>query len=483
MKQRVLLLMMISVLSALWPSGVVWADEISELKEQLRLQSEMLKQLQQRIVEIEARQKAKDQTLTAKIDAVAQKTEAVALRTEAVALKTDAVALRTEKIETLRPTTSADWTQRIKWSGDFRYRFEHTDEEIADGVRWHDGQTRNRIRARLMIEAIVNDEWDVAFRLASAGPGSDAPHEGNPTSGNQDLENAFSSKNIWLDLAFFRWHPASIEGLEVFGGKVKNPFYTVGKNSLIWDPDLNPEGISLQYQTPVTNACTLFINGGAFWVDEIHNSASAVSASGADISLWGIQSYVKHTVQDSEYVLAGASWFDYANLQGQSPLAKTWSGSTSKWFGNTTADGVYVNDYDLLELFTEYGTECAALGGRPVTIFGEYVRNTAATTGEDEGWLAGFSVNKCKDPGSWEFRYNYRVLEADAVVGQFTDSDFIGGGTDGKGHKFGFTYQLARNTQAGLTYFHDEDDADTATTSRRGLDYRRLQADLKFKFK
>ena len=76
----------------------------------------------------------------------------------------------------------------------------------------------------------------------------------------------------------------------------------------------------------------------------------------------------------------------------------------------------------------------------------------------------------------WEASYNYRDLEADAVVGIFSDSDFIGGGTNGKGHRFNFAYQLAKNFEAGLTYFLNE---------RKNTDddkYRRLQADLIFKF-
>jgi hypothetical protein len=49
-------------------------------------------------------------------------------------------------------------------------------------------------------------------------------------------------------------------------------------------------------------------------------------------------------------------------------------------------------------------------------------------------------VNKAKKQGSWNFRYNYREIEADAVLGTFSDSDFIGGGTDGKGHELNFGY-------------------------------------------
>jgi len=113
-----------------------------------------------------------------------------------------------------------------------------------------------------------------------------------------------------------------------------------------------------------------------------------------------------------------------------------------------------------------------------VSIFENVVQNTVAGTGKDEGWLVGFNLNKAQAPGSWDFRYNYRDLEADAVLGPFSHSDFIGGGTDGLGHEFGLNYQLTKNIQAGLTYFLSKRDRGGSS----GDSYRRFQDDLRFKF-
>jgi len=63
------------------------------------------------------------------------------------------------------------------------------------------------------------------------------------------------------------------------------------------------------------------------------------------------------------------------------------------------------------------------------------------------------------------------------VVGQFNDSDFVGGGTAGKGHRFGFTYQLTKNVAPALTYF-----ADQYWGRSDDKDYSRLQADIVVKF-
>jgi len=129
----------------------------------------------------------------------------------------------------------------------------------------------------------------------------------------------------------------------------------------------------------------------------------------------------------------------------------------------------------LLEAFLEFGTE---LAGLPVVAFGDWVWNTVAVdSGEDTGWLVGAVVNKAKAPGSWEFGYNYRDIELDAVVGQFNDSDFIGGGTGGKGHRFWFGYALAKNVVTTVTYLDNEFDG-----RNDAVDYDRLQADIAVKF-
>jgi len=270
-------------------STAVKGDEISELKELILEQSKIIQQLHERVEQLEARQKLKEQSLTQKIEELAE------MQKETPALP-DALK----------------WAEKVKISGDLRFRHEHIDSETSGSVRWKKGRDRQRIRARLMLEAIINDEWDVAFRLASGERSILADEDdmfADPVSSNQTLKQNFSSKDIWLDLAYFNWHPAAREGLNVYGGKIKNPFYKVGKNQLVWDSDLNPEGIAATYVIPLGKKNTLHIAGGGFWVDE--------SSSGVDTSLWGIQGYLKHTIGNPNYIIAGVSYWDYGNIQGK----------------------------------------------------------------------------------------------------------------------------------------------------------------------
>ncbi|MCJ7728768.1 MAG: putative porin [Sedimentisphaerales bacterium] len=298
----------------------------------------------------------------------------------------------------------------------------------------------------------------MGFRLATGAA--------DPVSTNQTLGDSFDKKPVWIDQAYFDWHPGTIKGFDFVGGKMPIPFYRVGNNQLIWDDDLNPEGLAARYELPLSDTLKAYINGGGFWVGHPD------TASAADTSLWGIQGYLKNTFEDKSYLLGGMSYYNYGNIEDQNDLAKVWKGSSS-FFGNTSTSGDYKYDFDIVEGFAEYGFKLADF---PVVVFGSYAYNTAAPSSIGNGWLIGTTFNKTKDPGSWQIGYDYRDLDSDAVVGQFNDSDFVGGGTNGKGHRFSFTYQLAKNFQAGLTYFLDE------KKDSYENDYRRLQADLVFKF-
>lgn len=128
-------------------------------------------------------------------------------------------------------------------------------------------------------------------------------------------------------------------------------------------------------------------------------------------------------------------------------------------------------------MFIDSGSE---ISGVPVAVFGDYVQNIASGVDDyDQGWLAGFSVGKCKEPFSVAFSYNYRYLEKDAVVGAFTDSDFGGGGTDAKGHQFGLNFQAARNVQTGITCLLDKKGM---ADGKEEKDYNCVQVDVNFKF-
>jgi len=416
---------------SLWPA-VTNAQEVGDLKRELETHKQRTAELEKRIGQLESRQ---------------EKTDASAAQQKGQEKKDGAIP------DILK------WAAKVNLYGDLRYRYEYIDDNSAATDRH-----RNRVRARLGLDAKVNDEWDLGFRIATGN----GEVSGDPVSTNQTLDEAFSRKPIWLDLAFLGYHPQWCEGLDIYLGKINLPFYRVGKNELVWDSDLTPEGGAILYGMPLNDKTTLNMVAGGFWVNE--------ESTGGDTSLWALQAYLKHQISKPTYILGGASLFCYGNIQGEEGLADEWDDDGDAFFGNTQAPGdVFASDYDLLELFAEFGTQ---VRGMPVTVFGDWVHNSVAVDeAEDTGWLVGGILNRAKDPRSWQFEYDYRDIELDAVVGQFTNSDFIGGGTGGQGHRFAFSYVVAKNVVAALTYFDNQ-----FKGRNDDEEYDRLQADVIVKF-
>jgi hypothetical protein len=419
-------------------------QDVNQLKAELQAQRQRQADLEDKINQLEARQKLRERTLDQRIEQAAAQPE-----------KKEEPKEEGKKKEGAIPDI-LQWASKVGLYGDFRYRYEYIDDQSKTSDR-----NRNRIRARVGLNAKVNDEWNLGFRLAT-GEGTQA---GDPVSTNQTLGGSWGRRPIWLDLAFLNYHPQWAKGMDVFAGKIDFPFYRPAKNQLIWDHDLTSEGGAILYSRPLGEKTTINLGAGGFWVVE--------RATDVDTSFWGVQSYVKQQISGPTYVLGGASGYWYPQLRGQPALSLQWQSPTSNFFGNSNTGGLYTENYELFEPFCELGTQ---IGKMPVAVFGDYVVNAAAST-KNTGWMVGGSLNKAKDPGSWQFDYDYREIQADAVVGQFNDSDFVGGGTGGRRHRFGFSYVLAKNVVPSLTYYLSQ-----YAGRNNNADYNRLQADVVVKF-
>lgn len=363
-----------------------------------------------------------------------------------------------------KTASASAWLDKFTPKFDFRYRYEMIDKETDKEARH-----RNRIKAILGLEFKANEYFNLALSLGSGS--SD-----DPISTNQDLSTSFTKKPVWIEQAYMDFHMKFIdelEGLHFIAGKFKTPFLSVGKNELIWDGDLRPEGMSLTYKRKFVDMIEPFVNTGFFWVEE--RSASD------DSYLLGAQAGLKFSLSElGLYVLAGAGYYDYTKTKD----SKLFYVSAAKSFGNSTssvpdpADAektitVYKNDYNEIEAFAEAGI--TKLLPFPVAVFGNFVVNNGADS-ENKGYLIGLSLGKCEEALSYELKYNYRWLQKDAVIGAFTYSDFAGGQTNAKGHEIAAAFAPLKNVKIGATFLYDLIDLD------KEISYKRLMADLIVKF-
>lgn len=349
--------------------------------------------------------------------------------------------------------SAAEWYEKLKLKGDVRFREElirQTDK--SDNNRW-------RVRARIAADAEINEAWSATIGLAT---GSD-----DPVSTNIDLSGGFSRKAIALDLAYVDFHPKRLPGMNVLGGKMRFPFETADKTQLLWDNDLAPEGIALKYKRAAGASAEVFANGAAFYITN----------NDPDNEQWmsGGQAGVNVKASEGVKLMGGAGYYSFQRAKGMPGFYKA-----DKFAGNSTMTVGSGKGY--LWDFTEFealGTVDIRIGEKAsVRLAGDYVNNTGADS-LNAAYLFGGSMTYGKDKGSLKLSANYRNVEADAVVGAFSYSDFIGGGTNGKGFELGLSYGLDKGMSFDVTYLLNKKgikESDTET------DYNRLMVDFVAKF-
>ena len=420
------IVMAIMVMAGAQPALAVSDDEFKALREQLMLLSERLDELEQSNQELKA-ENARLQASREEVDV-------------AIANLDQATEELEEKVE---EEAQADaWADRIKLKGDFRFRHEGIE------VEGNDERTRQRIRARAAIIAEVTDDVEVGLGFASGGD--------DPVSTNQTLGGGGSTKDIKLDLAYFKWD--GLKNTTVIGGKFKNILHRAGKNGLLWDGDWNTEGAGVAW------------DNGTFFANAIGTYLESDSKKLDTEFSYGAQGGIKHKFENAK-LTAGIGYYRI-DTKGKG----SFFGDDDDFFGNSydPMTNTYLYDYHEIEAFADIGFD---LAGRPLSIFFNYVYNQKAPE-NDTAYAGGFKYGSASAARSWEFGYVYQDLEADAVYGLLTDSDFGGGGTDARGHILKGGYGIAKNWKASVTYFINEIDI----SSDDPRDFDRLQLDLNFKY-
>jgi hypothetical protein len=385
------------------------------------------------------------------------------------------------------PGTNPDWTKRIKFKGDIRFRYQG--ERFADGnstqyrnfnainaaggttaagvnafINTTEDRDRLRLRARLGMDAKVTQGVTASMRLATGNPD-------DPVSTNQTLGNYGGDYQLSLDQAFIRFNPLANEYQLTFG-RMPSPWQS--PSQLVWDDDLNFDGVAFSYYFNRGNDLyddeqqfDPYLTVGAFPLQE-------VQLSGNDKWLYGAQVGFSYLTRKQNQLKMGLAYYYFDNISGvknapDSTLTNytappfVQKGNTMFDISNSTTDPqtelwALAADYQELDLSVVY--DMANFAPVHVILTGDYVENIGydqnkmqaragesvdgKTTGYDLGIQVGWPT--VLQPGNWNAGLNYRYLERDAVVDAFTDSDFHLGGTDGQGYKLSFRYGIEENT-------------------------------------
>jgi hypothetical protein len=367
----------------------------------------------------------------------------------ATAKKTDTLSAFDQKLA---------WAAKTQFKGDVRFREETVHN---DGVPNNKDQDRQRIRARLGAYSEINPQVDTGIRIAT-GSNDDA------RSTNQDLNNYFDKKSIWLDQGYVDYHPDAIKNLHLIGGKMSQPWVSMG--DIIWDSDINPEGLAATYKYPLGGSTELFGSAGHYTLKDNVDGEGVQFKH--DLRLYAGQLGARFAITDSMKMTLGGSIYSYDNDKN----------SACPTTGTVTAPcALAVNGNspnETFKLYEGFGQLDFSNLPVPLSLYGQYVSNKDASNDQDTGWLAGV---KSKIYG-FAVDYNYRDVQRNAVVGAFTDSDFANGYTGSRGSKLKVSYELDKNFNLGATYFMATSDQTNASLNKKDSDINTLQLDAEAKF-
>ncbi len=313
------------------------------------------------------------------------------------------------------------WLENFTIYGDLRLRYhlEKPDDHTQDK---HRGRFRLRVGAK---KTWLDKQLEVGFRLASGS--SD-----DPTSTNQTFTGNFSEKQVWIDLAYAKYQPKALKGFMAVGGKMKNPFV---HTNMIWDSDVNPEGVWVVYRYGGLGPVEPFAGFGFFQLDHNSDAADATLHAYQAGATWKVTKDVKWT--------AALAYYDYGHYEDHFSRAK----SNTEVGGYLTAE-----EFNVLNLTNKVSWKAFNL---PMSAYVDYAHNCGNELGgQSDAFAVGYKVGKNKKKGDWSASYKYAYIQANATPAAFNDSDF--GNTNRKGHQWGAKYNLLDSVTAGVNLFCTE---------------------------
>jgi hypothetical protein len=358
-----------------------------------------------------------------------------------------------------------EWVERVTFSGDLRLRWEdrqdlktYTQDPKTGKYKETGTYSRDqfRYRLRLVFDAKLSDEFKAVASLGSSSPLSGTT-DNTTTVSNTTFGNEWTQKPVYTLLAYARYTPKWLSGLQFYGGKFKPPWV---HTDMFFDPDTAVEGFWESYKYAKFKPFQPFGNLGQFVVNE--------SSTNADAMMYLYQLGFESDFDVVKFTVAG-SYYDWRDMNSSRIGSTAYGGG----FGNTVnSAGVLTYDYKITDFIGYVDFKIAKF---PVRLFGEYAKNNADKVKYNTAWNAGFIFGRPDKPGDWDFLYKHVYIENDAVVGAFADGDFYFANREGD--KFMFTYRLLKFLDFRATYFITDMVNKTSSKPNGDPDHR-LQVDF-----
>ncbi len=321
------------------------------------------------------------------------------------------------------------------------------------------------------------------------------------------VSNVNFGDTLFASKVFLRYNP--FDWLSVEGGKIPNPFITT---PMVWDPDLNPEGLAEQFQYtigPSGGAVTsgkdgkslaptrglsvdLFANFGQFVYDEAGYENSFNSTSTTPFSqvpnkvdnwMLGWQIGARAHFNKNTYLQVAPTLYSYTG--GGQTSATTFNGDSPAIVltknakpALVTFNQTGVNNLQVLDIPVEFGWK---VGNIPFTVFGDFADNLnagsrAARAGHpDKGsegiaYQVGASIGKLMTKADWELKAYWQHSEQFSLDPNLVENNTFDGRLNTEGFVVSLGYAFTDAASLTLLYSRGEQiDKDLGTAGYGSL--------------
>jgi hypothetical protein len=421
----------------------------------------------------------------------------------------------------------------VELYGDIRMRYESRQGETGPPStldRPNDTlkRSRERYRLRLGLRGTLADDWFFGLRIET----STNPRSTNVTFGDDAGPFGKTSDAVGIGQAYLGY--SGLRDFRFTVGKMPNPFVNT---LMVWDGDINPEGMAEQWKhtfnlsfgggqttaagdyskdgksaaavtsEPTRMTIDVFANLGQFVYDDANpenplgprSVSSGRLVPNSDAWLFGWQLGAKFNFTKTTYLQLAPTLYNYSGAGDT--FNAFYSGDPDRLAGTppvrTARNQTGIDSLLILDIPAEFGW---TWGEIPLRIFGDFAVNfdaddRALAAGHPEAgderyaYQIGLGIGKIKAKHDWEIKAWYQHTEQYSLDPNLVDSDFFDSRVNMEGFAIQAGYALSDAVVFNLSYGYGDQANSTLGTGGVGdialnplRKYQIFQADLNVKF-
>jgi hypothetical protein len=429
----------------------------------------------------------------------------------------EAEEVRTELVKESASTAAGKWKlstpiTEIELYGDVRLRYEYRGGRLPSDHEqnpndWYERE-RERYRLRVGLRGTLADDWFFGIRLET----SNSSRSTNVTFGGEPSGGPFAKGDdgIFVGQAYFGY--TGFPDFKFTGGRMPQPLITT---SMLWDDDINPEGLAEQWKhtftfdlgggggeavqsyskggyskdgkvvaapaaEPFKLKLDVFVNLAQFVYDDENpenpigpDPTTTANTPGSpqkipihDAFMLAWQAGARLTFPNSFYVQVAPTLYNYTG-NGDSFNIHYVGGISSPSVSNSASlatNQTGINSLLVFDVPAEFGWKA---WGLPMRVFGEFADNIEghdrahaaaelggfeAHTGQHYAWMIGGALGQLKAKNDWEIRAWYQYAGQYALDPNLVDSDIFDSRVNEKGVAVKAGYMLADSISLNLTW-------------------------------